>query len=253
MRRLKAKILFFCTLIIVLKVKAQQVINIESKQYDAKDTSWHGDIDFAFNLIQNQNQVIAIGNKVNLSHSKNIHTYLFVNEFNFIRANTQNLDYNTYQHLRYKRSIQPWLSGEAFAQTQFNQQIGLKFRGLMGAGPRIRLFYSDSMKVFLGPMWMYEYEQTTDESAKNVRNRMSLYLSFQYYRDKHFNFDVVAYYQPDLIDFSDFRLMSEIKAELGITKKLGFRFSFTQNYNSKPPPGIPNNLLYVKNGFLYKF
>lgn len=233
--------------------QCQQVINIESKQYDNKDTVWHGNIEFLFNLLQNQNQVISIGNKFNISRTHDIHTYLFLNEFNFIRANTQNLDYNTYQHARYKRTISTWLSGEAFAQTQFNQQIGLKFRGLLGAGPRMRLMYSDSMKVFVGPMWMYEYEETTEAAARNVHNRLSLYVSFLYFKEKNFNFDIVAYYQPDLVEFSNYRLMSEIKAQWLITRKLGFRFSLSQNYNSVPPPGIPNNLLNIKNSFVYNF
>ncbi|MDZ4666318.1 MAG: hypothetical protein SGJ00_00395 [bacterium] len=88
---MKSKLFTFFLAIISLGIKAQQVINIESKQYDSRDSGWHGNVDFA--------------------------------------------------------------------QTQFNQQIGLKYRGLLGAGPRIRLFYADSMKIFVGPMWMYEYEQ----------------------------------------------------------------------------------------------
>jgi putative salt-induced outer membrane protein YdiY len=250
---LKAKIILFSLLVLALEIKAQQVINIESKQYDSRDSGWHGNIDFSFNLIQNTNQVISTGNKINLMQVQALNTVLFVNEFNFVRANSENLDYNSYQHLRFKRYIKPFLSGEAFAQTQFNQQIGLKFRGLLGAGPRIRLFYADSMKIFVGPMWMYEYEQTTDESLKNVKNRLSLYFSFLYFKEKHFNFDFVSYYQPDLIDFSDFRLSSELKAEWLITKKLSFKFSFSQTYNSHPPANNPNNILNIRNSFSYRF
>jgi len=250
---LKNKFLLFILFLIAVQTSAQQVINIESKKYDNRDTGWHGNMEFLFSLIQNQNQIISLGNKFNIGINKDIHSYLFVNEFNFVQANSQNLDYNSYQHLRYKRAIEPWLSGEAFLQTQFNQQIGLKFRGLLGAGPRFRLFYDDSMKVFVGPMWMYEYEKTTDENTKNIKNRLSLYASFLYFKEKNFNFDFVMYYQPDLINFYDFRLMSEFKAEWLITKKLGFKFTLTQSYNSVPPSGIPNNILNVRNSFLYRF
>jgi hypothetical protein len=247
-------ILLTCFLLIIsLGIKAQQVINIESKQYDSRDSGWHGNLEFAFNLIQNSNQVISTGNKLNLIHHTADNTLLFLNEFNFVRANNSNLDYNAYQHIRLKHYIKPSLSGEAFAQTQFNQQIGLKFRGLLGAGPRIRLFYADSMKVFIGPMWMYEYEQTTDESLKNVKNRLSLYLSFLYFKERHFNFDIVCYYQPYLIDFSDFRFSSELKAEWLITRKLSFKFSLSQSYNSLPAANNPNNLLNVRNSFSYRF
>lgn len=237
----------------MLNVQAQQVINIETKRYDNRDSSWHGDVELNFNYIQNRNTLINIGNKFNLILKRDVNTYLFISEFNFLQSNSKNLDYAAYQHLRFKREIKPWLSGEAFAQSQFNQQIGLNFRGLLGAGPRLRVFYEDSMKLFIGPMWMYEYESTTDNDAKNVHNRMSLYLSFLYFKTKNFNFDFVAYYQPDLIDFSNFRFSSEAKVEMLFTNRLAFKFSISQNYNSYPPPGIPKNIANIRNAFIYKF
>jgi hypothetical protein len=250
---LKTKLFLLLFLFLSFVVKAQQVINIESRQYDTQDTLWHGNIELNFNLIQNQNQIINAGNKINLLKNQDINSYLFINEFNLVRANANNLALNAYQHLRYKRAIKPYLSGEAFAQTQFNEQIGLKFRGLLGAGPRLRILYADSMKVFTGAMWMYEYEKTTDELVNNVKNRMSFYLSFLYFKEKHFNFDLVCYYQPDLIDFGDFRLLTELKAEWRITQKLSFRFGLIQNYNSLPAKGFPNNTLNVRNAFGYRF
>jgi hypothetical protein len=109
------------------------------------------------------------------------------------------------------------------------------------------------MKIFTGAMWMYEYEKTTDELVNNVKNRMSLYLSFLYFKEKHFNLDLVCYYQPDLIDFGDFRVLTELKAEWYITQKLSFRFGLIQNYNSLPAKGFPNNTLNVRNAFGYRF
>lgn len=248
------KILIFCFyLISILDLNAQQVINIETKRYDTRDSSWHGDVELNFNYIQNRNTVVNFGNKLNFILKRDVNTYLFLSDFNFLQSNSRNLDYASYQHFRFKRELKPWLSGEAFAQTQFNQQIGLNFRGLLGAGPRFRLFFEDSMKMFLGPMWMYEYESTTDTEAKNVHNRLSLYLSFLYFKTRNFNFDLVAYYQPDLIDFSNFRFSSEAKVEMHFTNHLSFRFSISQNYNSIPPPNIPKNIANVRNAFVYKF
>ena len=250
---MKKLIRTFLILFYAVNSWGQQVINIESIHYDKLDSGFQGNAEFSFNLVQNQNQVINIGNKLNFIYQQNIHTYLFINEFNFIRANSLNLDYNSYQHLRYKRVLNKAVSGEAFAQTQFNQLQGLKFRGILGAGPRIRIFYGDSIKIFIGPMWMYEYEQTTDENAKNVKNRLSLYLSFLYFKEKNFKIDMVTYYQPNLIDFGDFRFQSEIKTEWMITSKFSFRFSISQSFNSQLPSGIRNNIFNIKNSFLYRF
>lgn len=236
-----------------LSVQGQQVVNIESKRYDSRDSALHGEIELLFNFIQNQNKIINLGSKLNLTRVRQENTVLFLAELNFLQSNSKNLDYNAYQHIRFKRELKPWLSGEAFAQTQFNQQIGLKFRGLLGAGPRIRIFYEDSMKLFVGPMWMYEYERTTDEYARNVHNRMSLYVSFLYFKSSAFNFDIVSYYQPDLIDFSNFRFSSEARLNLKFTTNFSFRISYSQNFQSHPPSGMPNNLSTLRNSFLYKF
>lgn len=232
---------------------AQQVINVESRKYDQQDSSFHGDLEFSLNFIKNQNQLIAFGNKLFLQKNQNINTYLFLHEFNFIQANQQNLDYNSYQHFRYKRNINPWLNGEAFVQTQFNQQLGIKFRGLLAGGPRIRLMDRDSMKAFIAPLWMYEYEETTLEDEKNAKNRLNLYASFSYFKQKTFSLDMVLYYQPDFINLKDFRLLSEVRADMLLTKKLSYRVSLSQNYNTNAPPNIPANSINMRNSLVYRF
>ncbi|MFY8189858.1 MAG: hypothetical protein ACOVK9_02750, partial [Bacteroidia bacterium] len=69
---MKTKLFLFLFLFLSFHVKAQQVINIESRQYDNPDTLWHGNIELNFNLIQNQNQIINFGNKVNLLKNQDI-------------------------------------------------------------------------------------------------------------------------------------------------------------------------------------
>lgn len=230
----------------------QQVINFETRRYDTRDTGWTGNLEFMFNLVQNVNQVLTMGNKFDLAYQKDVNSYLFMNEFNFVRANNKNLERNSYQHLRYKKALNPWLSAEAYAQTQTNQMIGLKFRGLLGAGPRFRVFDNDSMKIFVSAKWLYTYEETTDETLRNIKNRLSLYGSLLYYKEKNFSFDLVFYYQPDIIDFSDVLIQSEFKAEWMITRKLAFRFALSENYNSRPPAGYPAHAVGVRNSLVYR-
>lgn len=230
---------------------AQQVINIESRRYDRLDSGWHGTAEFNLNYLQNQNKIITAGNKVDVMYVEGINTYLFINDINFIRVNQKNLDYNTYQHLRYKRTIKPWLHGEAFAQTQFNQQLGLNFRGLLGAGPRFRLMQNDSFKIFLGTMWMYEYEVENPDKKQVVTNRLSIYLSFLLVKHGIVNINLLGYYQPDAANAKDYRLLTELRLDFTITKALAFRFAGTQSFDSAPPPGIPNNFINLRNAIVY--
>lgn len=245
--------LLICACFCFIGLTAQQVINVESRKYDQRDSSLHGDLEFSLSVIKNQNQLLVFGNKFFLQKNVDVNTYLFLNEFNFVQANQTNLDYNSYQHFRYKRNINPWLNGEAFVQTQFNQQMGIEFRGLLAGGPRIRLLYADSMKLFIAPMWMYEYEETTLEDEKNVKNRLNLYTSFSYFKEKNFSFDLVVYYQPDFINLKDFRLLSEIRADMQLTSKMNYRVSFSQNYNTNPPPFVPANSINLRNSLIYRF
>ncbi|MFN4082857.1 MAG: DUF481 domain-containing protein [Bacteroidia bacterium] len=234
-----------------LSTLAQQVINIESKRYDRLDSGWHGSSEFNLSYIQNQNKILSTGTKQDIMFIEGINTYLFINDLNFIRVNEKNLDYSTYQHLRYKRTIKPWLHGEAFGQTQFNQQLGLNFRGLLGAGPRIRLVQNDSIKVFVGPMWMYEYEVERPNKRQVVTNRLSLYISALLIKKDLLNINLLGYYQPDVANPKDFRILTELRFDFRITKYLSFRFAGSQTYDSDPPPGIPNNFLNIRNGIVY--
>lgn len=249
--QLKKILVFYVLFGLNQLVLAQQVINIESKRYDRLDSGWHGIAELNFNYLQNQNQIINAGNKLDVMYVKDIQTYLFINDINFIRLNNTNLDYNTYQHFRYKRQIKDWLHGEAFAQTQFNQQFGLNFRGLLGAGPRIRLMNADSVKIFIGPMWMYEYEVEKPNNTQVVTNRLSFYFSVLFLKNHNFTVNILGYYQPDLANFADFRISSDLRLEFKINRKYAFRSSASQSYDSKPPPNIPNNFINLKNSFVY--
>jgi len=232
---------------------AQVVVNIESRRLDSRDSGWHGTTEVLFNYSQNTNKVITGGNRTNVIYKKDINSYLFINEYNIIRANNLNFTNNAYQHARYSRKISEILSGEAFAQTQFNQQLGFNFRGLLGAGPRVRLIYEDSIKVFLGPMWMYEHEIIRGTNETNTANRLSTYLSLVLYRWYDVNLDWMIYYQPNLANYDDYRLSAEARLEWKVKSNWLFRLVLTHLYDTDPPKGIPKNISNIRNSLVYSF
>lgn len=98
---------------------------------------------------------------------------------------------------------------------------------------------------------MFEYEElTTDIVERNVRQ--SSYLFFFFARKK-FEFQTINYYQPNLADFSDFRLTTGTTIELGILRWLRYVSTLDLTYDSKPPVEVPNVVFTLKNGIKLEF
>ncbi|WP_179345464.1 DUF481 domain-containing protein [Winogradskyella ursingii] len=219
------------------------------------DTSkWSGSASLDIGLIKNTNAIFRITNRVRLQYNTDNNLYLFINDINLQKIEANSFVNRGIQHLRYNRKLTERLKLEVFAQSQYDAVSDIKFRGLLGIGPRLKLFKNKNYRYYWGTLVMYEYEEASDNSISILRDfRGSTYFSFSMYPLENISIVSTTYYQPLLKKFSDFRISNETSVAFRLFKNLAFKTSFTYYFDTNPIIGIPNTQYELTNGIVYSF
>lgn len=230
-----------------------QVVNTEAKRIDHDEEGWAGTVDLGFSLIKNTREIIQLTNHTNVQYVHKKSRLLLLNELVLMRVNQDQLLNRGFQHVRYNYETRPYLIPEVFVQAQYNQLWKIDVRLLAGAGPRFRLFRSDTANLYVGTLVMYEYEQVDQGSAFNRDFRLSSYLSGGFSFKSYIDFNSITYFQPRLDDWADFRISTQNSIRFGITSRLGFKTTFQLSYDARPPDNLQDTFYSWVNGLSFKF
>jgi hypothetical protein len=228
-----------------------QVVNIEDSRLRVADTlKWAGNINFGLNMIQNTNQFITANSNANISYKNNKHFLMSLSSYNFAQFQNRGLLNDGLQHIRYNFDIQPKVVLEAYAQGQFNAQILLTQRWLLGTGVRFKLFKTKFSRAYLGTSYFYEKTQFSNLSEPFYNHRISSYFSFSI-RKAAFRFSSTSYYQPIASALNTARFSSDNVLVFPISKKFSYRTNFNLFYDNdkRIPTEVPNLIYQWTNGF----
>ncbi len=243
----------FSILILFISINAiGQIVNIEDKRSTFTDSiGWFETGELSGQWKKNKTEIFnaRAGFQVEFQYKKRI--LLSISKINFARADNKNFINEGFQHLRYTRLINKRFSYEAFGQAQYNEQLSLKLRILFGTGMRLNICREKS-KCNLGLSLMYEYdEETEDITHKDFR--LNSYFSATIPFSDKVKLYSTSYFQPLINNFNDFRLSSQSKLVMAITKKLSATITFSILYDSRAPENSPELSEDLYGGIRYKF
>ena len=140
-------------------------------------------------------------------------------------------------------------------QGQYDKIQAVKIRGLIGTGPRFQIAETDSAHLYLGALYMYEYEETSalEQIVYHRDSRLSTYLSGGFKPSSYLSFNHVTYFQPKLFNLKDFRISSETTMDVLLSSKLVWKTYFQFIYDEKPPFNIPRTMYILSNGISWRF
>lgn len=219
-----------------------QIINIEEKRYKDAEEGLQGNIDFNFKFTQNTNSIWQLSNNISLLYRKKKLTHLLLNNITLVRSNSNDLVNYGYAHYRLIHMISEirFIKWESYTQIQYNSVQKIKQRTLVGSGLRFKIINKDSLQFNYGWSLMYEYEETTiPEYSSLIRN--SNYLSLEWKISPSWELKTIAYYQPYIGDFSDYRLSNETNISHKLTQKISLVGTVSILYDSNPPVDVPVN------------
>ncbi len=162
-------------------------------------------------------------------------------------------------HLRY---LQKWGGNfwkEFYAQKQFDFFQRLKDRNLLGGGVRFNFDQKDSVKrifnLYMGTGIMYENELLNiNQNYSTNLIRSSSYLNLSWIPNNQFNLSSVIYYQWDLFNSKDYRILSISSFNFKINNLLSFIFQMNYRFDSDPPiPEIKKYDYELRNGLKFEF
>lgn len=247
----------FIILILFLFVSNEaytQIVNVESLRRVSDTSKWSGSASLDIGLIKNTQSIFKITNNLRLQYNTEKHLYLFINDLKLEQIEDNSFVNKGIQHFRYNRKITERLKLEIFAQSQYDAISDIKFRGLLGIGPRFKLSKNDNYRFYLGTLIMYEHEESSIENIDILRDyRGSAYFSCSLYPLEHISLVSTTYYQPLLEKFSDFRISNQTSLGIKVLKNLLFKTSFTYNFDASPILGIPKTQYELTNGIVYTF
>ncbi|HET7116160.1 MAG TPA: DUF481 domain-containing protein [Hanamia sp.] len=243
--------LIFCFIAIISQA---QIVNVESQRIQSDSTGWLGNFGMSFKLDKNKVQVLNLNTNAQIEYKTHRNLYLLLINYDFLQGASQTLQNNLFFHLRYNYKMSNLLRMEAFTQVQHNSLSGIQSRWLIGAGPRFKISGTKKLSLYAAAIVMYadEHELTNPVTLhKNIRN--SSYASASWRPDDRAEITSTLFYQPLFKDFSDFRVLHELKIKFQFTKKFSFFTIWSILYDSKPATDVPNTIYSLKNGIEYEF
>ncbi|MFC1557790.1 DUF481 domain-containing protein [candidate division KSB1 bacterium] len=150
------------------------------------------------------------------------------------------------------------LQPEIFAQTDYNKERHLSFRGLIGGGLRFSIYKSKKTELWWGTDIMQEYERLDlkknngNEKVDNI-TRWSNYLAANIIFNENVRLTWTTYFQPYISDFKDIRILSEKGMLVGLNKHLSLDIAFRMRYDSQPPKDTKSLDTALKTGLVLHF
>lgn len=226
-------ILLFCSFYAAMDA---QLVNIESKRMQNDSVRFTLKSDLLFDYTEtNGDYIFEIGTNVTTQYkSKDLHKiFFFIGSYDLIRSKDQDFQNSWFFHLRYNQRLSELFRLEAFIQNQNNTLLTITSRNLAGAGVRLKVISTEATKLYLGNAYMYEIEKSdaTDQQFYNHRNSSYLSLSYAFPNIK-LDLTGTVYFQPLYNEFSNHRILNQIKAELPITELISLSALYNYFYSS---------------------
>ena len=242
------KILFQAFLFCVANTSLAQVVNIEAKRFKTDTIGWKGSADLGFSMGKQKETFFMMSANAHVQYKSKKHLYLLLGNSDLVKSKTAKLINSGFIHFRHNFKLKKdWVRWESFTQAQFNKMNGLKVRYLLGTGPRFKILSKEDYRIYIGTLYMYEFEKSLDGLTKLNQVRFSSYLSYTFCPIDILELIGTFYYQPNITENKDYRLSSENSINVKLHKNLILGLNFRMNYDSFPPSGAITKLTYLWN------
>jgi hypothetical protein len=224
-----------------------QILNIEQERIRTDTTGWSGSARAAFDVSRNRESVVNLGAGAHLQFKTRSDLVLLLGDYGRVRAGGADFTNQGTVHFRYNRRLSERWTAEAFVQGQANRILGVRFRGLIGAGPRFRAVKSDRFRLYAAVLGMAESEEADPGGAVRRELRLSQYVSWTWAPSGSFRVVHTTYWQPRIDDPRDFRVSTQTDFIASVSSAVSLAVSAQAAADSRPPGGAVRDAYSVKN------
>jgi hypothetical protein len=248
------KKILICTCIVCLAgCLRAQVINIESYRIRTDTAGWAGSGDVSVYLAKYNDAVVSFLTNLQLQYKQGKSLFLFLTDVQSVQADEERFVSSGFQHVRYNYKIKDKFTWEAFLQAQYNAPLSIDWRFLAGTGPRFKLYGTDKFRLYIATLYMYELEQNTGVENPVNANRLSSYISFTLATNENYSLTSTTYYQPNLVDFDDYRLSTAMSFKAYFGKYGYMKLNYSLLDDKAPAAGVPETTYNLSGGLGIEF
>ena len=243
-------------ILINIPLLKSQIINIEDKRVRLGDSvTLKGYVDLGLNFYKNDKYLTTARASFQVEKALDKHFMMLIGGYNLVKGEGQNFLNDGFVHFRHNIDMNRHLVWETFTQVQYNERTRMLFRGLLGAGVRIKLRLAQKQRFYIGTAYILEQNQFRDETPRQLNHRLSTYLSYNVQLPNKSRLVHTSYFQPLLTDFSSFRMASEVSWLMNITNRLIFKATANLSNDNDPrtPADIPDLTYSWTNGLRWDF
>ncbi len=253
MKIVKCIILLF----IANSVSSQTIINAEHL-FNGVDSTLFA-FSFSYNGTRGNSHTDQFNVSPNLVLIRKKNDFLVFGGYALLSKSNETILNSGFIHLRHNYKFTDRIKSFEFYQLQFNEILLLNKREVFGVGLRYSFLVHDSLNFDLGMGIMRELEilntstLAPGEVSETNYFRATCVSNFNWMVTKTLQVNNVAYYQPYLKNFSDYRLLNDFKLIVTVTKHLKLITSVIARYDNKPPGSLEKLDSAVSFGFEMRF
>ena len=252
-------ILTLIILIFTIEGKALATVNIETIRSDKDAEGFSNSLSLKLGYIEGNSNIRNAETKIRSDYLEGKrHIFLAASHKRGEKDEERYLD-KGFAHLRLISKLSDSFSGELFMQKEYNEFTLLEDRQLAGTGIRIALFQEEEEQsstshiyIGIGIMWEKEVLDINPDDETEIY-RSTNYISCRVRTNETTTLAATAYYQPDLDDSSDYRLLFDGTLAFKITDSLAFTFDINYRFDNEPPAGIKRYDTEITNGISLSF
>ncbi len=253
---MKKWLLFF---LLSSSLSANAIVNIESMRSVDEAPGFHTQASLNINGKNGNSQKSNLETGLLFRWNHEASRQLLVMTYEYGETSDIKDTQNSFAHARHIQDINKLLAWEVFLQMESDEFKRLSLRALVGAGIRINLAVAaDSYQSWLG-LGVFRSKEELDEQVGVVDDlteyatRANIYHGFKFPindRSRIFN---TLYYQPQIGDAQDYRLLEQLGLLFDITDTLSFKVSLDIKRDNEPPISVKKTDTSYNTGIEYRF
>jgi len=240
-----------------------QIVNVQNLVGQDLPEGFSGGLDGTADWRTGNTELLIVSGAATVRYKRDDHLIFAIGRASYGRIGDEDareqIIGNTFEHLRYRWRLTPLVTAEVFAQHEYDEFRRLQFRALAGLGPRFVLLNEKTVGLVVGVAYLFEREKlddkdgTVDAGDEYSTSRLSSYAVFTTALNEVVTFAETVYFQPNLGDFGDFRLLSESQLLVKLSDRFTFRTAFVIAHDASPPDTVQKTDTSMQSGISFKF
>ncbi len=236
--------------------EGQAILNVEALQ-GSEEAGVHVEVSGRLRLDSGNTELFQVGVDLGLGYLGERHWIRGYAGMERLERKGKGILNNRYLHVRYNYGLSDRYRTFHFIQVQANENLLLDRRVLVGSGLRLRVLGLDESRLEVGSGVMLESERLNqgklapgeDPDTETVR-MANLLVGSGPLGDGN-RWVTVAYYQPNVESFEDYRLLGEFGLKVQVLTSLNLDVTLAWRHDSRAPEGLDDDDLSFRTGFTY--